>query len=130
MADVTEPTASAITPTTSMERRIVSVLFADLVGFTSLSERLDAEDMATVQNAYFASVRETIERHGGVLERRAVRDGLRQTGNGCRFRDCFGNGCRSSWAVDRDGLGFAEGSHPLIDAVRLGPHAVTAFRRR
>ncbi|HUG36713.1 MAG TPA: adenylate/guanylate cyclase domain-containing protein, partial [Candidatus Limnocylindrales bacterium] len=69
MADVTEPTASSITPTTSMERRIVSVLFADLVGFTSLSERLDAEDIATLQDAYFASVRETIERHGGVLEK-------------------------------------------------------------
>ena len=53
----------------ALERRIVSVLFADLVGFTPLSERLDAEDVATVQDAYFAATRETIQRYGGVLEK-------------------------------------------------------------
>jgi class 3 adenylate cyclase/tetratricopeptide (TPR) repeat protein len=52
-----------------LERRIVSVLFADLVGFTSLSESLDAEDVATVQDAYFAAVRETVGRYGGRLEK-------------------------------------------------------------
>jgi class 3 adenylate cyclase len=53
----------------AVERRVVSVLFADLVGFTSLSERLDAEDVTLVQDAYFAAVRETIGRHGGQLEK-------------------------------------------------------------
>jgi class 3 adenylate cyclase/tetratricopeptide (TPR) repeat protein len=53
----------------AVERRIVSVLFADLVGFTSLSERLDSEDVALVQDAYFAAARETVARHGGVLEK-------------------------------------------------------------
>ena len=53
----------------SVERRIVTVLFADLVGFTPLSERLDPEDVATIQDAYFASVRETIERYGGLVEK-------------------------------------------------------------
>ena len=53
----------------AVERRIVTVLFADLVGFTSLSERLDAEDVSLVQDAYFDAVRETIERHGGQLEK-------------------------------------------------------------
>jgi class 3 adenylate cyclase/tetratricopeptide (TPR) repeat protein len=52
-----------------VERRIVTVLFADLVGFTALSERLDAEDVSLVQDAYFDAVRETIGRHGGVLEK-------------------------------------------------------------
>jgi class 3 adenylate cyclase/tetratricopeptide (TPR) repeat protein len=52
-----------------VERRIVTVLFADLVGFTALSERLDAEDVSLVQDAYFEAVRETIERHGGMLEK-------------------------------------------------------------
>src|SRR5688572_15992898 len=53
----------------AVARRIVSVLFADLVGFTPLSERLDAEDVATIQDAYFAAVRDTIARYGGVLEK-------------------------------------------------------------
>ena len=52
-----------------LERRIVTVLFCDLVGFTSLSERLDAEDVAIVQNAYFESVRFAVARHGGTLEK-------------------------------------------------------------
>ena len=53
----------------SAERRIVTVLFADLVGFTPLSERLDVEDVRTIQQTYFAAVRETVGRHGGVLEK-------------------------------------------------------------
>ena len=65
MADVPEPAAVAA----AVERRIVSVLFADLVGFTSLSERLDPEDVAGIQDAYFGVVRETIERYGGTLEK-------------------------------------------------------------
>ncbi|HUG48632.1 MAG TPA: adenylate/guanylate cyclase domain-containing protein, partial [Candidatus Limnocylindria bacterium] len=52
-----------------VERRIVSVLFADLVGFTALSEALDAEEVAVVQDHYFAAVRAAIERHGGRLEK-------------------------------------------------------------
>jgi class 3 adenylate cyclase len=52
-----------------VERRIVTVLFADVVGFTTLSERLDAEDVATVQDAYFAQVRSVLGRHGGTLEK-------------------------------------------------------------
>ena len=65
MADVPEPAAVAA----AVERRIVTVLFADLVGFTTLSERLDPEDIAGIQDAYFNAVRETIERHGGTLEK-------------------------------------------------------------
>ena len=55
--------------TRAVERRIVTVLFADLVGFTSLSEQLDAEDVSIVQDAYFDAVREAIDRHGGLLEK-------------------------------------------------------------
>ncbi len=53
----------------AVERRIVTILFADLVDFTPLSERLDAEDVAAIQDAYFAVARETIGRYGGSLEK-------------------------------------------------------------
>src|SRR6187551_1373019 len=53
----------------SVERRIVTVLFADLVGFTTLSETFDPEDVAIIQDRYFATVRETIALYGGRLEK-------------------------------------------------------------
>ena len=65
MAEAPESVAAGA----AVERRIVSVLFADLVGFTTLSEQLDAEDVATVQDAYFTATRETIQRYGGVIEK-------------------------------------------------------------
>lgn len=56
-------------PGQTTERRIVSVLFGDIVGFTPLGERLDPEDVATVQDAYFAAVREIVARYGGRVEK-------------------------------------------------------------
>jgi class 3 adenylate cyclase/tetratricopeptide (TPR) repeat protein len=63
------PRDAAESAASNVDRRIVSVLFADVVGFTPLSERLDPEDVATIQDAYFSATRETIERHGGVVEK-------------------------------------------------------------
>jgi class 3 adenylate cyclase len=51
------------------ERRLVSVLFADIVGFTSYSEGRDAEEVRELQSHYFETVREIIERYGGVVEK-------------------------------------------------------------
>ena len=50
----------------SSARRVISVLFADLVGFTTLSEHLDPEDVATIQYAYFERARAAVEDAGGV----------------------------------------------------------------
>src|SRR4051795_443337 len=51
------------------ERKIVTVLFVDLVGFTARSERLDPEDVRAIQTPYFARVREAIESFGGTVEK-------------------------------------------------------------
>src|SRR6202035_4501321 len=51
------------------ERRHVSVLFADLVGFTALSESRDAEQTRELLSAYFAAARTVIERYGGTIEK-------------------------------------------------------------
>jgi class 3 adenylate cyclase/predicted ATPase len=53
----------------AMERRLVSVLFADLVGFTTLSEHRDAEDVRELLSRYFDAARDAIERHGGLVEK-------------------------------------------------------------
>jgi class 3 adenylate cyclase/tetratricopeptide (TPR) repeat protein len=53
----------------SEQRRLVTVVFADLVGFTVLSRQLDPEDTREVVNAYFERWQEAIEEHGGVVEK-------------------------------------------------------------
>jgi class 3 adenylate cyclase len=56
-------------PALPEERKNVTVLFVDLVGFTSRSERLDPEDVRAIQAPYFARVRTAIESFGGTVEK-------------------------------------------------------------
>ncbi|MDL5160224.1 adenylate/guanylate cyclase domain-containing protein [Actinomycetospora termitidis] len=51
------------------ERRLVHVLFVDLVGFTSLVEELDAEDVAMLQEHYFSQVSGLVAAAGGQVEK-------------------------------------------------------------
>jgi class 3 adenylate cyclase len=53
----------------AVERRIVTVIFVDLVGFTSRAERLDPEDVRAVLEPYHQRVRREIESFGGVVEK-------------------------------------------------------------
>jgi class 3 adenylate cyclase/tetratricopeptide (TPR) repeat protein len=56
-------------PNPVAERRLVSVLFADLVGFTSYAEERDAEEVRETLSRYFDLARETIVRYGGTVEK-------------------------------------------------------------
>ena len=47
------------------ERRLVSILFADLVGFTTFSEGRDAEEVRETLSRYFELASDVIGRHGG-----------------------------------------------------------------
>ncbi len=51
------------------ERRLVSVLFCDLVGFTTLSEHRDAEDVRELLSRYFDLARSIVDRYGGAVEK-------------------------------------------------------------
>ncbi len=51
------------------ERRVVSVIFVDLVGFTARAERLDPEEVRAVLVPYHERVRREIESFGGVVEK-------------------------------------------------------------
>src|SRR5919107_3385722 len=64
----TEPGA-ARSATAVAERRMVSVLFVDLVGFTTASEARDAEDTRELLTRYFDVARTTIARYGGTVEK-------------------------------------------------------------
>jgi predicted ATPase/class 3 adenylate cyclase len=51
------------------ERKVVTVLFTDLVGFTGRAEQLDPEDVRATLSPYYARLRGEIERHGGTVEK-------------------------------------------------------------
>ena len=66
-AAASAPVHGAAVPTA--ERRLVSVLFADLVGFTSLAQDRDAEAVRDMLTRYFEVAREVVERYGGTIEK-------------------------------------------------------------
>jgi class 3 adenylate cyclase/tetratricopeptide (TPR) repeat protein len=53
----------------AQERKVVSVLFADLVGFTARSDRADPEDVRAALTPYHARVKKEVERFGGTVEK-------------------------------------------------------------
>src|SRR5439155_419384 len=57
------------TPGLRKERKVVTVLFADLVGFTSRAEELDPEDVEAILRPYHERLRAELERHGGTAEK-------------------------------------------------------------
>jgi class 3 adenylate cyclase/tetratricopeptide (TPR) repeat protein len=68
LASVPGPAASTGSSPAS-ERRLVSVLFADLVGFTQLSEQRDSEEVRELLTRYFDACRQLITRYGGTVEK-------------------------------------------------------------
>jgi class 3 adenylate cyclase/tetratricopeptide (TPR) repeat protein len=63
------PLGAAEPKTALEERKVVSVLFCDLVGFTGASEAADPEDVRARIRPYHARLREEIERFGGTVEK-------------------------------------------------------------
>ena len=56
-------------PAPAEERKVVSVLFCDLVGFTARSEDADPEDVRAIVRPYFEALRQDIESFGGTVEK-------------------------------------------------------------
>src|SRR4051812_31610401 len=59
----------ADSPRIVQARKTVTILFADVSGFTSLGERLDPETLQEVMSRYFDEMRRVITRHGGRVEK-------------------------------------------------------------
>ncbi|MGH2407939.1 MAG: adenylate/guanylate cyclase domain-containing protein, partial [Candidatus Limnocylindrales bacterium] len=90
------------------QRRLVSVMFADLVGFTPFAEERDAEDVRETLNQYFAIATDVITRYGGMIEK------------------FIGDAVMAVWgapvAQEDDAERAVRASLELVDAVRgLGP---------
>lgn len=52
-----------------MQRKVVTVVFCDLVGSTALGERSDPEVLRELMSRYHAEARTILERHGGTVEK-------------------------------------------------------------
>ncbi|MEO8571206.1 MAG: adenylate/guanylate cyclase domain-containing protein, partial [Chloroflexota bacterium] len=66
---VAAPTSHAGPAAPVAERRLVTILFADLVGFTTIAEGRDAEAVRELLTQYFEVSSEIIERYGGTVEK-------------------------------------------------------------
>jgi class 3 adenylate cyclase/tetratricopeptide (TPR) repeat protein len=64
-----DASATASTDGDRTERRLISVLFADLVGFTPYTEARDSEDVRDTLDRYFDVARTVVARHGGTIEK-------------------------------------------------------------
>jgi class 3 adenylate cyclase len=69
------PQLAGASGTTSAERRPLSVMFCDVIGFTALSARLDPEDLGAMIRSYQSCVATTVARFGGFIAR-YVGDGV------------------------------------------------------
>jgi class 3 adenylate cyclase/tetratricopeptide (TPR) repeat protein len=67
--DAAEATAAASGRREGSERRMTSILFADIVGFTPLAEHRDPEEVRELLDRYFDVARQVVQRHAGTLEK-------------------------------------------------------------
>ncbi|WFE53978.1 adenylate/guanylate cyclase domain-containing protein [Micromonospora sp. WMMD1155] len=97
-----------------VERRIVTVLFADIVGSTGLVDRLDPEDVRALQRAYFDAVAGVLHRWQGVVEK-YVGDAVMAL-FGARHSDGF-----DAYRAVRAGLEIqaALDRRPMVDDIKL-----------
>src|SRR5262249_21068848 len=66
-AEAATAESSPAEPADEAERRLVSVLFCDLVGSSELARRLDPEDMRDVLRSFMDGVAEVVPRYGGYV---------------------------------------------------------------
>ena len=56
-------------PQAATARKVVTVMFADVSGFTALAERHDPESLQQVMSRYFNEMRGVVELHGGIVDK-------------------------------------------------------------
>ena len=120
-------------PASREERRLVSVIFVDLVGFTSRAERLDPEDVQALLRPYHAAVRDEIESFGGTVEKFIGDAVVGVFGAPTAFGDDAERAVRAALAV-RDKIGLLNQDDPRLDlkirvAVNTGDALVTLNAR-
>ncbi len=102
------------------ERKIVTVLFCDLVGFTARSDRADPEDVKAVLRPFHARLKREIELHGGTLDKFIGDAGLGVFGSPVAHEDDPERAVRAGLAI-LDAIAELNDAHPELNlAVRIG----------
>ena len=106
------------------QRRLVTVLFADLAGFTSMSERMDPEDVRDVLSGYFARWKTQIEQHSGRVEKFIGDAVMAVFGLAATREDDPENAVRAALAMQGELEGLNAGWRPrnVQLAMRVGIH--------
>ncbi len=104
----------------SPERKIVSIVFVDLVGFTARAELLDPEDVGRLLTPYYARARAELERFGGTVEKFIGDAVMAIFGAPVAHEDDPERAVRAAFAV-RDVIGELNAADPELDLrVRVG----------
>ena len=107
-------------PTTRERHQDISVLFGDLVGFTSFAERSAAIEVAAVLNAYWSIAAPLITRRFGGEVEKFIGDGMLAVFNSRGVQpDHAVRAARAALALQRELAGFA-GQHPDWPPMRVG----------
>jgi class 3 adenylate cyclase/tetratricopeptide (TPR) repeat protein len=96
------------------ERKVVTVLFADLVGFTSRAEQLDPEDVRAMLSPYYARLRTELERRGGTVEKFIGDAVMALFGAPVAHEDDPERAVRAALAI-RDGLAELNEAEPKLE---------------
>ena len=94
----------------------MSVLFADLVGFTSLSEGRDPEEVRGLLEGYFRRSRDTIARYGGTVEKFIGDAVMAVWGTPVAREDDAERAVRAAWTSPPP---FRDGASAGLDSLRL-----------
>ncbi len=108
------------------ERKVVTVLFADLVGFTSTAEQLDPEDVRATLTPYYARLRQELVRHGGTVEKFIGDAVMAVFGAPVAHEDDPERAVRAAFAI-REAI--ADGPHQVRIAITTGEALVSLDAR-
>jgi class 3 adenylate cyclase/tetratricopeptide (TPR) repeat protein len=106
-------------PAPSERRGQASVLFADVAGFTALSDRMDPELVAGLMNELWVAVDEAIDRHGGQVDKHIGDAVMGVWGTGGAREDDPERAVRAALDL-RDAFEQFKADHDLGIAVRIG----------
>ncbi|MGZ8626262.1 MAG: adenylate/guanylate cyclase domain-containing protein, partial [Actinomycetota bacterium] len=101
------------------ERKVVTALFCDLVGFTARSDMADPEDVKATLRPYHAAIKRVLESYGGTLDK-FVGDGvLGVFGAPTAHEDDPERAIRAAFRIQQEIGGLHEGGGAPL-AVRIG----------